>query len=286
MDYSKLAEKAWKQARAGLKEADKLTRTSDWDGARKQMLYAHAALQFCEGGKAEMDVEKLALEALQAKLPEPERSKLAALVKDGSASQPIWTTVGHTTPRADRLEWKKVLAALPSVAERERDGALDDRILRGCEVSEGKLEQPKRVVRFLVSSTFTVSSPCVYACALRVGLPSVRPDWALLTARLRAGMSSVGAFLPPAARMRISRLTPYPTPLRAGHRRREEPFPGRRDAGFAGARAQAEARGAAAPPTHTPRRGWLSPCRSRIPGCAGEFWSSPPEQYLVRHLSG
>jgi hypothetical protein len=36
------------------------------------------------------------------------------------------------------------------------------------------------------------------------------------------------------------------------------------------------------PHAHTTPEGWLSPCRSRIPGCAGEFWSSPPEQYLVR----
>jgi hypothetical protein len=186
VDFSKLTEEAYERARAGLGKADKLAQTSDWDGACEQMLYAHAALRFCEGGKAEMDVEKLALEALQAKLPEEERKKLAALVKDGSASKPIWETVGHTAPRADRPEWQKFLAELPEVTERKRDAELNDRILRGCEISEAKLQQPKRVVRFLVSSTFTVSSPCVYACALRVGLPSVRPVWALLTARLRA----------------------------------------------------------------------------------------------------
>jgi hypothetical protein len=208
VDFSKLAEEALKRAHAGLKEADKLTQTSDWDGACKQMLYAHAALRFCEGGKAEMDGVKTlrqALEALQAKLPEEERSKLAALVRDGSVSKPIWATVKHTVPRVDRPEWKKVLEALPSVEERARDLELDGRILRGCEVSEANLQQQKRVVRFLVSSTFTVSSPCVYACALRVGLrcppsalsgpyarhacaqlPSVRPVWALRTARLRA----------------------------------------------------------------------------------------------------
>ncbi|KAJ1464500.1 hypothetical protein T484DRAFT_2027956, partial [Baffinella frigidus] len=148
VDFSKLAEEALKRALAGLKEADKLAQTSDWDGACKQMLYAHAALRFCEGGKAEMDgVETLRseLKALQAKLPEPERSKLAALVKDGSASQPIWTTVGHTAPRADREDWKKFLAALPSVEERERDAELDGRILRGHEIVVANLEQLKRV---------------------------------------------------------------------------------------------------------------------------------------------
>jgi hypothetical protein len=190
VDFSKLAEEALKRALDGLKEADKLAQaqTSDWDGACKQMLYAHAALRFCEGGKAEMDGVETLLKALQTKLPEEERGKLAALVRDGSASQPIWETVGHTAPRTDRLEWKKVLADLPSVEERERDGALDDRILRGHEIVVANLEQLKRVVRLLVSSTFTVSSPCVYAYALRVVLrcpPSALTE-ALLAARLRA----------------------------------------------------------------------------------------------------
>jgi len=87
-----------------------------------------------------------------------------------NTSKPIWATVGHTVSRVDREEWRTLLAALPHVTERERDGALDARILRGCEVSEAQLQRPKRVIRFLVSSTFTVSCPCVYACALRVGL--------------------------------------------------------------------------------------------------------------------
>ena len=130
-----------------------------------------------------------------------------------NTSEPIWATVGHTVPRADREEWQKFLADLPSVEERPRNAELDGRILRGHEIVVANLEQLKRVVRLLVSSTFTVSRPCVYGCALWVGLrcppsalsgpysrhacaqlPSVRPVWALLTARLRAGMSSVGAF--------------------------------------------------------------------------------------------
>ena len=168
MDVSMLVKVALKRALAGLEGADKLTQTSDW--ARKQMLYAHAALRFCEGEEEEMDVETLRdLAALQKKLPAEERSKLDALVGDGT-SQPIWQSVGHTAPRADRAEWKKVLADLPSVEERARDAELDARILRGYEIAVANLEQLKRMVRFLVSSTFTVRSPCVYACALRVGL--------------------------------------------------------------------------------------------------------------------
>jgi hypothetical protein len=94
-----------------------------------------------------------------------------------NTSKPMWETVGHTAPRADREEWKKFLAELPEVEERARDAELDGRILRGCEVSEGNLEQPKRVVRLLVSSTFTVSRPCVHGCALWVGLRCLaRPD--------------------------------------------------------------------------------------------------------------
>jgi hypothetical protein len=87
-----------------------------------------------------------------------------------NTSKPIWETVGHTVPRVDRPEWKKFLAALPEVEERARDAELDGRILRGCEVSEGNLRQLKRVVRFLLSSTFTVSRPCVCGCALWVEL--------------------------------------------------------------------------------------------------------------------
>jgi len=167
VDHSKLAEEAFQRALAGLEQADKLTQASDWDGARTKVLYAHAALRFCEGGKAEVDVAKLhrALEALQATLPEEERKKLAALVRDGSASKPIWATVGHTAPRAVRPEWEKFLAELPTVEERARDAELDERILRGHEIVLANLEQLKRVVRFLVSSTFTVSAPCMCACA-------------------------------------------------------------------------------------------------------------------------
>jgi hypothetical protein len=87
-----------------------------------------------------------------------------------NTSKPIWETVGHTAPRADRPEWKKLLAALPSVKERERDAELDGRILRGHEIVVANLEQLKPVVRFLVSSTFTVSRPCVCGCALCFGL--------------------------------------------------------------------------------------------------------------------
>jgi len=112
-----------------------------------------------------------------------------------NTSKPIWESVGHTVPRADRPEWKKLLAELPAVEERARDAERDGRILRGCEVSAGNLQQAKREVRFLVSSTFTVSRPCAYGCALCVVLPSVRPHCGPLAARLRAGMSSV--WVPP-----------------------------------------------------------------------------------------
>ncbi|KAJ1482692.1 hypothetical protein T484DRAFT_1803187 [Baffinella frigidus] len=155
VDGSRRGEEASTRALAGLKEADTLTLTSDWDGACKQMLYAHAALRFCEGGKAEMDGVETLLKALQTKLPEEERGKLAALVRDGSASQPIWASVKHTAPRADRPEWGELLAELPAVEERARDAELDGRILRGHEIVGANLKQLKRVVRFLVSSTFT-----------------------------------------------------------------------------------------------------------------------------------
>ena len=162
MDGSKLAKEALKRARAGLKEADTLMQTSDWDGARKQMLYAHAALRLCEGGKAEMDgVETLSpeLEALQTKLPEEERSKLAALVRDGFASKPLWQSVGHAKPRHERDGWAEKLQAPPQLDARPRDSEVDHKILRGDTSGRDVLaevtREDLRSLRFIVSSTFT-----------------------------------------------------------------------------------------------------------------------------------
>ena len=135
-------------------------------------------------------------------------------------SKPIWETVGHTVPRVDRPEWKELLAALSSIEERERDGAMDARILRGCEVSEANLQRAKRAVRFLASSTFTVGRPCVYRCALWVGLRCPPP--ALTEAHSLHACAQgrpVCGFLPPAARMRISRLTPCTASRRTPTRR-------------------------------------------------------------------
>ena len=73
---------ALKRGLAGLKEADKRTQTRAWDGARKQMLYAHAALRFCEGGKVEMDgVETLQQTRALPKQPTP-ASRLVFLLQD------------------------------------------------------------------------------------------------------------------------------------------------------------------------------------------------------------
>jgi len=102
--------------------------------------------------------------------PGGQASAAAAPSAAVNISKPIWETVGHTAARVDREEWTTFLADLPNVEERTRDLDLDRRILRGYEILVTNLQQPKRVVRFLVSSTFTVSSPCVCACALRVGL--------------------------------------------------------------------------------------------------------------------
>ena len=73
---------ALKRGLVGLKEADKLTQTSNWDGARTQMLYVHAALRFCEGGKVEMDgVETLLQSRMLPKQPTP-ASRLVFLLQD------------------------------------------------------------------------------------------------------------------------------------------------------------------------------------------------------------
>ncbi|KAJ1476007.1 hypothetical protein T484DRAFT_3133253 [Baffinella frigidus] len=96
--------------------------------------------------------------------PGGQASAAAAPSKDLGihASKPIWETVGHTVPRVDRPEWQELLASLPIVEERERDEVMDARILRGWEVLEANLQLPKRVVRFLVSSTFTVRRPSMH----------------------------------------------------------------------------------------------------------------------------
>ncbi|KAJ1468054.1 hypothetical protein T484DRAFT_1856674, partial [Baffinella frigidus] len=165
VDYAKLIEKALQRARAGLEdveEAAKLAQTSDWDGARKQMLYAHAALRFCKSGKTETDgVETLRaeLEALQAKMPEEERSKLASLVRDGSASKPLWQSVGHAKPRHERDGWAEKLQAPPQLDARPRNSEVDLKILRGDTSGRDVLaevtREGRRSLRFIVSSTFT-----------------------------------------------------------------------------------------------------------------------------------
>ncbi|KAJ1466846.1 hypothetical protein T484DRAFT_1860515 [Baffinella frigidus] len=164
VDYSKLAKEALKRALGGVKEADKLAETSDWDGACKKMLYAHAALRFClaPDGKTEMDgVETLRseLEALQAKLPEAERSKLAALVRHGSASKPIWQSVGHEKPRHERDGWAEKLQAPPQLDARPRNSEVDLKILRGdtsgLDVLAEVTREGRRSLLFIVSSTFT-----------------------------------------------------------------------------------------------------------------------------------
>jgi hypothetical protein len=152
------AMKALERALAGLEQ---VTQTSDWDGARKKMLYAHAVLRFCEGGEAEMVVEKLrrALEEFQAKLPEEEREKLAALVRDGSTSKPLWQSVGHAKPRHEREGWAEKLLAPPQLDARPRDSEVDLKILRGDISSRDVLAEVtreyRRSLRFIVSSTFT-----------------------------------------------------------------------------------------------------------------------------------
>ena len=161
-DVSELAKQALKRALAGLKEADKLMQISNWGGAREQMLYAHAALRFCEAGKVEIDgVEtlRLALGALQIKLPEEEQSRLAALVRDGSASKFLWQSVGHAKPRQERDWWAEKLQAPPQLDARPRDEEVDLKILRGDTSGQDVLAEVTREyprsLRFIVSSTFT-----------------------------------------------------------------------------------------------------------------------------------
>ena len=84
-------------------------------------------------------------------------------------SEPIWKTLGFPAARGERQDWLELLAQFPAVEEHPRDEARDWEILCGHEVNLARLQPKQRVVKFLVSSTFTVSyreervTPCIAA---------------------------------------------------------------------------------------------------------------------------
>ena len=92
------------------------------------------------------------------------------------ARQPLYKRIGHSNPRHVRDEWRRLLDAQEPLPERARNDALDAAILRGDGLVESRvdgldggpgnvdaasaarahvLSVPKRIVSFLLSSTFT-----------------------------------------------------------------------------------------------------------------------------------
>jgi len=71
---------------------------------------------------------------------------------------PMYTQIGHTIPRSERGEWKAKLKAPVELNPRKRDLVLDAKILRGELEDVARkyvLHEEKRIVSFLLSSTFT-----------------------------------------------------------------------------------------------------------------------------------
>jgi hypothetical protein len=71
---------------------------------------------------------------------------------------PMYEQIGHTQPRSERGEWRDKLTAPVELKPLQRDPELDGKILRG-ELGETVrncvLHEDKRIVSFLLSSTFT-----------------------------------------------------------------------------------------------------------------------------------
>ena len=72
--------------------------------------------------------------------------------------KPLRERIGLRTRRHERGEWKTLLLAPTTLHEQGRDSELDLKILRGditADVRVYVLQQDKRIVSFLLSSTFT-----------------------------------------------------------------------------------------------------------------------------------
>ena len=75
------------------------------------------------------------------------------------SSDPTWKVFGYEVPREERQDWCKLnKELLDGQREEPRNIRLDANILRGWVTDAGQLKKQPRVVRFLVSSTFTVCS--------------------------------------------------------------------------------------------------------------------------------
>ncbi len=75
------------------------------------------------------------------------------------SSDPTWKVFGYEVPREERQDWCELnKELLDGQREEPRNIRSDANILRGWVTDAGQLKKQPRVVRFLVSSTFTVCS--------------------------------------------------------------------------------------------------------------------------------
>ena len=117
---------------------------------------------------AEEDAARLAAEEAARKAEKAHAGRLARLAAEwaalGGASvalqpcKPLRERIGLGARRHERGEWKTLLLAPTTLHEQGRDSELDLKILRGditADVRVYVLQQDKRIVSFLLSSTFT-----------------------------------------------------------------------------------------------------------------------------------
>ena len=93
---------------------------------------------------------------MRTRLEEADQS--AASVDVSGARQPLRSLIGLNTPRHARIDWKTRLEAPNLLQERPRNTDLDTEILRGditTDVCDHVLREIKRIISFLLSSTFT-----------------------------------------------------------------------------------------------------------------------------------
>lgn len=157
------AQKAAKQASELLKKQNAAKLTSQSKELKNQetvdvLSYAMAAFKLCE----EATPDSAETKELQQVLDEWQNQN--QFHTEEMKGIKLWQKVGFTTPRNERPEWKEVLKKVDTLlvsCDKEHSFSLQTglKILEGrlCddEVRSQVVKEEKRVVRFLLSSTFT-----------------------------------------------------------------------------------------------------------------------------------
>ena len=131
---------------------DPPTNTMEEDESKQA---TEAAAETEEARRKVVDAER-AYYAMRTRLEEADQS--AASVDVSGARQPLRSLIGLNTPRHARIDWKTRLEAPNLLQERPRNTDLDTEILRGditTDVCDHVLREIKRIISFLLSSTFT-----------------------------------------------------------------------------------------------------------------------------------